>query len=245
MTHLEIKDLHTQIEGKDILNGINLQINKGEIHTIMGPNGSGKSSLAMSLIGHPKYRVTKGIALLDNEDLLKMTSEERSKNGLFIAFQYPIAIQGVSVANFIRASYFAHNPNANINSFIKLLNSNMKKLGIDEEFIKKDINDGFSGGEKKKSEILQLAMLNPKIAILDEIDSGLDVDSLKVVSKMINLIKNDDMSIILITHHPNILEYIETSFIHVMSKGKIIKSGDALLAKQIEKDGYKKIIKDK
>ncbi len=243
MNQLEIKDLHVNIEGKEILNGVSLQIKRGEVHALMGPNGSGKSTLSFSIMGHPSYKVTKGNVLYEGKDLLDKTVDERAREKIFLAFQYPSSVTGVSVSNFIRAAYLAQNPGASFHDFAKILKENMELLHIDQSFMQRYLNDGFSGGEKKKAEILQLAVLKPKLALLDETDSGLDIDSLRVVAEGVNAVKNQNMSILLVTHYQRILNYIRPDVVHVMYKGKIITSGGSELAEKLEKEGYENIIK--
>ncbi len=236
---LEIKDLHVSTDNKEILKGLSLKINKGEIHAIMGPNGSGKSSLSLTLMGHPRYQVTSGSIKLDGEDLTGLTPDKRAKLGLFLAMQYPVAVPGVSVFNLLRAA------NKNLNSqkvsaleFQKIVKKEMKNLKIEEKFLTRSINDGFSGGEKKKAETLQLSILRPKYAILDETDSGLDVDALKIVSSGINNVFSSDIGILLITHYQRILKYVKPDFVHILVDGKIVKSGTAELASVVEDKGY-------
>lgn len=246
---LEIKDLHVSVEGKEILKGVSLKISKGEIHALMGPNGSGKSSLAMTLMGHPNYKVESGEIIFDGKDILRMKPNERARLGLFLAFQYPYAVPGVSVFNFLRTAYTALKFNGgpktkkeefvNILEFSKLLSEKMKMLDMDNTFAKRYVNDGFSGGEKKKAEILQMAMLKPKIAIVDEADSGADVDSLKIIANGMNKIfEQENTGFLLITHYNRILQHIKPHHVHVLVDGKIVKSGDATLADEIEKKGY-------
>jgi len=247
MSKLEIKNLHVSIDGKKILNGLNLSVKEGEIHAIMGPNGSGKSTLAFVIMGHPKYKIEEGDILFDGKSILKMKPDERAKLGLFLAFQYPYSITGVSVFNFLRTAYTSLHGESNgkkekmvdILQFSKLLAEKMKLLKINSEFSQRHLNDGFSGGEKKKTEILQMAILNPKIAILDETDSGTDVDAMKIISHGINEIhKENKTGILLITHYNRILNYVKPDFVHVMVGGKIVKSGGAKVADEIESKGY-------
>lgn len=247
MSKLEIKNLHVSIEGKKILNGLDLVVNQGEIHAIMGPNGSGKSTLAFVLMGHPNYKLEQGDVLLDGKSILKMKPNERAKLGLFLAFQYPYSIPGVSVFNFLRTAYTSlygqsedkKEKMVDILKFSKILSEKMKMLKINPEFSQRNLNDGFSGGEKKKTEILQMAMLNPKIAILDETDSGTDVDAMKIISQGINEVHRENKTgMLLITHYNRILNYVKPQFVHVMVNGKIVKSGGADLASEIESNGY-------
>ena len=240
---LDIKDLHVSVEGKPILKGLSLTVNKGENHAIMGPNGSGKSTLANTLMGHPKYVVDKGDILIDGENIVKLSPDKRAKKGLFLAFQYPHEVSGVSVFNFLRASFnsITETPDSkplSIIAFRKYLREKMEILGIEESFVKRYINEGFSGGEKKKSEILQMAVLKPKIAVLDETDSGLDIDALKIVSEAVNTMSGPDLGILLITHYQRILKYVKPEFVHVLIDGRIVKSGSMSLAEELENKGY-------
>ena|SRR3989338_1649620 len=244
---LEIKDLHVSIDGKEIIKGVNLKVEKGKIHAIMGPNGSGKSTLANVLMGHPKYKVEKGSITFDGKNVLVMTPDQRAKAGMFLAFQYPVEVAGVSLFNFLRAAYNSINNGhakniekevISVLDFQKLLKEKVKLLQMDESFIYRHLNEGFSGGEKKRAEILQLAVLNPKIAILDETDSGLDIDSVKIVANGVNDLKGTDMGVLLITHYQRILKYIKPDYVHVMINGKIVKSGGEDLAEQLEQKGY-------
>ena len=231
---------------KPIVRGLDLEIKPGEVHAIMGPNGSGKSTLANTLMGHPKYQITKGKIELDSLDLTNLTPDKRAKAGLFLSMQYPPEIPGVSISSFLRLSAGAlRGKTENPITFHKELNERMKELGIDPSFASRHINLGFSGGERKRLEILQLLILNPTYALLDETDSGLDVDALKIVAKGINKFKSPKRGILLITHYNRILEYVIPDFVHVMVEGKIIKSGDAKLAKEIEKNGYEKYVNQK
>ena len=240
---LDIKDLHVSVEGKPILKGLSLTVNKGENHAIMGPNGSGKSTLANTLMGHPKYVVDKGDILIDGENIVKLSPDKRAKKGLFLAFQYPHEVSGVSVFNFLRSSFnsISATPDSkplSIIAFRKYLREKMEILGIEESFVKRYLNEGFSGGEKKKSEILQMAVLKPKIAVLDETDSGLDIDALKIVSEAVNTMSGPDLGILLITHYQRILKYVTPEFVHVLIDGKIVKSGSMSLAEELENKGY-------
>ncbi|WP_339254526.1 Fe-S cluster assembly ATPase SufC [Sporosarcina sp. FSL W8-0480] len=241
MATLEIKDLHVEIEGKEILKGVNLTINTGEIHAIMGPNGTGKSTLASAIMGHPKYEVTSGTVLLDGEDVLEMEVDERAKAGLFLAMQYPSEITGVTNADFMRSAVNARREEGDeisLMKFIRELDSKMDVLEMDQDMATRYLNEGFSGGEKKRNEILQLMMLKPKFAVLDEIDSGLDIDALKVVSKGINEMRGEGFGCMIITHYQRLLDYITPDFVHVMMQGRVVKSGGAELAKQLEESGY-------
>ena len=240
---LDIKDLHVSVEGKPILKGLSLTVNKGENHAIMGPNGSGKSTLANTLMGHPKYVVDKGDILIDGENIVKLSPDKRAKKGLFLAFQYPHEVSGVSVFNFLRSSFnsITETPDSkplSIIAFRKYLREKMEILDIEESFVKRYLNEGFSGGEKKKSEILQMAVLKPKIAVLDETDSGLDIDALKIVSAAVNTMSGPDLGILLITHYQRILKYVKPKFVHVLIDGRIVKSGSMSLAEELENKGY-------
>ncbi|HFD6055177.1 TPA: Fe-S cluster assembly ATPase SufC [Staphylococcus aureus] len=238
---LEIKDLHVSIEDKEILKGVNLTINTDEIHAIMGPNGTGKSTLSSAIMGHPSYEVTKGEVLLDGVNILELEVDERAKAGLFLAMQYPSEITGVTNADFMRSAINAKREEGqeiNLMQFIKKLDKNMDFLDIDKDMAQRYLNEGFSGGEKKRNEILQLMMLEPKFAILDEIDSGLDIDALKVVSKGINQMRGENFGAIMITHYQRLLNYITPDKVHVMYAGKVVKSGGPELAKRLEEEGY-------
>ncbi|UDI78784.1 Fe-S cluster assembly ATPase SufC [Staphylococcus taiwanensis] len=238
---LEIKDLHVSIEDKEILKGVNLTVNTGEIHAIMGPNGTGKSTLSSAIMGHPTYEVTQGEVLLDGVNILELEVDERAKAGLFLAMQYPSEITGVTNADFMRSAINAkrgEGQEINLMQFIKKLDKEMDFLDIDKDMAQRYLNEGFSGGEKKRNEILQLMMLEPKFAILDEIDSGLDIDALKVVSKGINEMRGDDFGALMITHYQRLLNYITPDKVHVMYGGKVVKSGGPELAKRLEEEGY-------
>ena len=238
---LEIKDLHVSIEDKEILKGVNLTINTGEIHAVMGPNGTGKSTLSAAIMGHPAYTVTQGEVLLDGVNVLELEVDERAKAGLFLAMQYPSEITGVTNADFMRSAINAKREEGkeiNLMQFIKKLDKEMEFLDMDPNMAQRYLNEGFSGGEKKRNEILQLMMLQPKFAILDEIDSGLDIDALKVVSKGINEMRGDDFGSLIITHYQRLLNYITPDFVHVMYNGKIVKTGGEELAQRLESEGY-------
>ena len=238
---LEIKDLHVSIEDKEILKGVNLTINTGEVHAIMGPNGTGKSTLSSAIMGHPSYEVTQGEVLLDGVNILELEVDERAKAGLFLAMQYPSEITGVTNADFMRSAINAKREEGqeiNLMQFIKKLDKEMDFLDIDKDMAQRYLNEGFSGGEKKRNEILQLMMLEPKFAILDEIDSGLDIDALKVVSKGINEMRGEDFGALMITHYQRLLNYITPDKVHVMYGGKVVKSGGPELAKRLEEEGY-------
>ena len=244
MSTLEIIDLHVSIEDKQILKGVNLVMNTGEIHAIMGPNGTGKSTLSQAIMGHPSYTITKGQVLLDGEDVMEMEVDERARAGLFLAMQYPSEIAGITNAEFMRAAINARRPEddkISVMNFIKKLDEKMEILNMPEEMAERYLNEGFSGGEKKRNEILQLMMIEPKFAILDEIDSGLDIDALKVVSKGVNLMSGPDFGVLIITHYQRLLNYVHPTFVHVMMDGRIVKSGDASLAKRLEAEGYRGI----
>jgi len=240
---LEIKNLETSVENKKILKGINLKIMPNEIHAIMGPNGSGKSTLASILAGKKEYEITKGEIKFLGKDLNELSIDERAKMGIFLSFQYPIEIPGISTINFLKTAINEIRKYKKIKEldsleFMKLVESKKKIIDINEELINRSLNEGFSGGEKKKNEIFQMAMLNPVLSILDETDSGLDVDALKMISKGINKIKNKENSMIIITHYQRILNYIKPDFVHILNNGKITKSGDRKLAIEVEKNGY-------
>lgn len=238
---LEIMDLHVSIEDKEILKGVNLTINTGEIHAIMGPNGTGKSTLSSAIMGHPSYEVTQGEVLLDGVNILELDVDERAKAGLFLAMQYPSEITGVTNADFMRSAINAKREEGqeiNLMQFIKKLDKQMDFLDIDKDMAQRYLNEGFSGGEKKRNEILQLMMLEPKFAILDEIDSGLDIDALKVVSKGINQMRGEEFGALMITHYQRLLNYITPDKVHVMYGGKVVKSGGPELAKRLEEEGY-------
>jgi Fe-S cluster assembly ATP-binding protein len=241
---LEIRDLHVAVEGKPILKGLSLAVSKGEIHALMGPNGSGKSTLANALMGNPKYEITGGSIFLNGVDILEMSADERGRKGLFLAFQYPTAIPGVSVANFMRMALTARRKEMGIEKplppkeFRALVMEKMALLKMDDSFAGRYINDGFSGGEKKRAEILQMAVLQPEIAILDETDSGLDIDALRIVSEGVNALSGPNLGVLLITHYQRILNYIKPQFVHVLVDGRIVKSGGPELAHELEAQGY-------
>ncbi|MCM3631188.1 Fe-S cluster assembly ATPase SufC [Paenibacillus glycanilyticus] len=240
-THFVIDGLKAEIEGKEILKGINLEIKGGEIHAIMGPNGTGKSTLASALMGHPKYEVTEGTASIDGEDLLEMSVDERARAGLFLAMQYPSEIPGVTNSDFLRSAINARREEGSeisLIKFIRQMEKKMKELEMNPEFAHRYLNEGFSGGEKKRNEILQMAMLEPKIVVLDEIDSGLDIDALKIVSNGVNAMRSEDRGFLIITHYQRLLNYITPDFVHVMMQGRIVKSGGPELAERLENEGY-------
>ncbi len=241
MATLEIKDLHVEIDGKEILKGVNLTINTNEIHAIMGPNGTGKSTLASAIMGHPKYEVTQGEVLIDGENVLEMEVDERAKAGLFLAMQYPSEISGVTNADFLRSAINARREEGDeisLMKFIRELDKTMEFLEMPEEMAQRYLNEGFSGGEKKRNEILQMMMIKPTFGILDEIDSGLDIDALKVVSKGINEMRGEGFGCLMITHYQRLLNYITPDHVHVMMQGKVVKSGGAELAHRLEAEGY-------
>jgi Fe-S cluster assembly ATP-binding protein len=240
---LSIKNLHASINGKEILKGINLEVKPGEIHAIMGPNGSGKSTLSYVLSGREDYEVTEGDILYNGESILEMAPEVRARAGMFLSFQYPIEIPGVSMANFMKASVneirkAQGKETLDSVSFLKTMREKMKLVEIDEKLISRSVNEGFSGGEKKRNEIFQMAMLEPKLAILDETDSGLDIDALKVVANGVNKLRNSENAFIVITHYQRLLDYIIPDFVHVLHNGKIVKTGDKALAHELEAKGY-------
>lgn len=246
---LSIKDLHANVEGKEILKGLNFTVNEGEIHAIMGPNGAGKSTLASVLVGNPNYEVTKGDVLFKGKDLLDLDPEERACEGLFLSFQYPVEIPGVSMTNFMRAAinetrkYNGLEP-IPASDFLKMIKEKRELVELDSTLASRSVNEGFSGGEKKRNEIFQMAMLDPKLAILDETDSGLDIDALRVVAAGVNKLRRKDNATIVITHYQRLLEYIKPDFVHVLYKGRIVKSAGPELALQLEEQGYDWIIKD-
>ncbi len=239
--HLKIEDLHVAIDEKEILKGFNLEINGGEIHAIMGPNGTGKSTLASAIMGHPRYEVTEGSVKLDGEEVLEMEVDERAKAGLFLAMQYPSEVSGVTNADFLRTAINSRREEGDeisLMKFIRTLDDKMAKLDMDEAFAQRYLNEGFSGGEKKRNEILQLLMLEPKIAILDEIDSGLDIDALKIVAEGVNAMRGPEFGCLIITHYQRLLNYIKPDKVHVMMQGRIVKSGGPELAQRLEEEGY-------
>ncbi|WP_298995896.1 Fe-S cluster assembly ATPase SufC [Flagellimonas sp. S174] len=240
---LEIKDLHASIEDKKILKGINLEVNPGEVHAIMGPNGSGKSTLASVIAGKEEFEVKKGSISLDGEDLEELAPEERAHNGIFMSFQYPVEIPGVSVTNFIKTAINESRKARGLedmpaNEMLKLIREKSELLEIDRKFLSRSLNEGFSGGEKKRNEIFQMAMMEPKLAILDETDSGLDIDALRIVANGVNKLRGKDNAIIVITHYQRLLEYIVPDYVHVLHDGKIVKSGTKELALELEEKGY-------
>ena|SRR5688572_13250911 len=244
MPTLQIENLHVAVEGKPILKGLSLTVSKGEMHAIMGPNGSGKSTLANALLGHPKYEITEGVIRFKGEEIGEWSADERARRGLFLAFQYPTAIPGVSVANFLRMALQARRKELGEEKplppkeFRALMKEKMALLKMDDSFAGRYINDGFSGGEKKRAEILQMAVLRPEIAVLDETDSGLDIDALRIVAEGVNALAGPDLGVLLITHYQRILNYIKPHFVHVLVDGRIVKSGGAELAHELEAQGY-------
>jgi Fe-S cluster assembly ATP-binding protein len=245
MSELVIRDLHVRVGGKEILKGVNLMVGQGEVHALMGPNGTGKSTLAYTLMGHPNYEVIQGEVLFKGISLLGLTADERAHLGLFLAFQYPVAIPGVSVANFLRSALNAQrhyrdplDKGIPIPEFRKLLREKMDILKMDHSFAGRYLNDGFSGGEKKRAEILQMATLKPEIAIMDETDSGLDIDALRIVSEGVNALRGSDLGMLVITHYQRILNYIKPEYVHILLDGRIVESGGPELALHLEEQGY-------
>lgn len=245
MSELQIVDLHVSVNNREILKGVNLTVRQGEVHALMGPNGTGKSTLAYSLMGHPNYEVTQGEVWFKGQNILELEADQRAHLGLFLAFQYPVAIPGVSVANFLRAAINARrkvdNPEDKgipIPEFRKLLKQVMDNLKMDHAFAGRYLNDGFSGGEKKRAEVLQMAMLRPEIAIMDETDSGLDIDALRIVAEGVNTLRGPDLGVLVITHYQRILNYIKPDFVHIMLDGHIVESGGPDLALHLEEHGY-------
>lgn len=241
MKTLKIEDLHVQIDGKEILKGVNLTVNTGEIHAIMGPNGTGKSTLSQTIMGHPAYQITQGTIKLDGQDLSEMSVDERARAGLFLAMQYPAEIQGITNFEFMRSAVNARRADddqVDVMTFMKELEEKRNFLSMNAEMASRYLNEGFSGGEKKRNEILQMLMIKPAIAILDEIDSGLDIDALKVVSKGVNSMRSADFATLMITHYQRLLDYIVPDYVHVMMGGKIVKTGGPDLAKRLEGEGY-------
>ncbi len=240
---LEIKDLHANVNGKEILSGINLTVNPGEIHAIMGPNGSGKSTLSAVFAGNPVFEVTKGEVYFQGKNLLEMAPEDRAREGVFLSFQYPVEIPGVSMVNFMRTAINEHRKYKNLepisaSDFLKLMREKKEIVELDTKLTNRSVNEGFSGGEKKRNEIFQMAMLNPKLSILDETDSGLDIDALRIVANGVNQLKNSDNASIVITHYQRLLEYIVPDFVHILYKGRIVKTAGKELALILEEKGY-------
>ena len=246
---LEVKDLHASVNGKEILKGINLSIKKGEVHAIMGPNGSGKSTLSSVLVGHPSFEVTKGSVTFEGQDLLELSPEDRSHAGLFLSFQYPVEIPGVSMVNFMRAAVnekrkYEGKLALTASEFLKLMREKRAVVELDNKLANRSVNEGFSGGEKKRNEIFQMAMLEPKLSILDETDSGLDIDALRIVAEGVNKLKTSETSCIVITHYQRLLDYIKPDVVHVLYKGRIVKTAGPELALEIEKRGFDWIKKE-
>ena len=247
MSVLEIKDLHVSIEDREILKGLNLTLKTGQIAAIMGPNGTGKSTLSAAIMGNPNYQVTQGQILFDGQDILELATDERARLGLFLAMQYPVEIPGITNAEFIRAAMNAgkeDDEKISIRQFLTKLDEKMELLGMKEEMAERYLNEGFSGGEKKRNEILQLLMLEPKFALLDEIDSGLDIDALKVVSKGVNAMRGEGFGAMIITHYQRLLNYIKPDVVHIMMDGRIVMTGDAQLAARLEKEGYAQLAEE-
>lgn len=245
MSDLDIRNLHVSVEGREILKGVNLLVRQGEVHALMGPNGTGKSTLAYSLMGHPNYEVTEGEAWFKGQNILELEPDQRSHLGLFLAFQYPVAIPGVSVANFLRSAVNAHRKAENsedkgipVPEFRRMLKETMDLLKVDHSFAGRYLNEGFSGGEKKRAEVLQMAALKPEIAVMDETDSGLDIDALRIVSEGVNTLRGPGLGVLVITHYQRILNYIKPDFVHIMLDGRIVESGGADLALHLEEHGY-------
>ena len=242
---LVIQDLHVNVEGREILKGVNLTVPTGEVHALMGPNGSGKSTLAYTLMGHPKYEVTQGQVLFKGEDILELEPNERARRGVFLAFQYPTAIPGVSMANFLRMSLKSvQGQEMPVMKFRQLVKEKMALLKMDDSFFTRYVNDGFSGGEKKRAEILQMALLQPQIAIMDETDSGLDIDALRTVSEGVNALRGPNLGALIITHYQRILNYIRPDYVHVLVDGRIVRSGQQDLVEALEARGYDWIINE-
>ena len=240
---LEIKDLHASVEGKEILRGVSLQVRSGEVHAVMGPNGSGKSTLAQVLAGHPAYTVTGGSVRYDGKDLLELDPEERAREGVFLAFQYPVSIRGITNSYFLRSAVNAirkhkGEPELDPLDFLQVLEDKLKAIGWDDSLMNRAVNEGFSGGEKKRNEILQLAVLEPRLAILDETDSGLDIDALKTVAEAVNMLRSPQRSFVVVTHYQRLLNYIVPDYVHVLAEGRIVKSGGKDLALTLEEKGY-------
>ena len=241
----EMQNLHVRIAEREILKGLNLTIRKGEVHALMGPNGSGKSTLAYALMGHPKYTVTEGKILMKGQSLLEMEPDARARLGLFLAFQYPCEVPGVRMSNFLRLAVSARvGKEIDVMEFYDKIEKTMKRLDMGEQFVKRYVNEGFSGGEKKRNEVLQMMMLQPEFAVLDETDSGLDIDALKIVSQGVNELRGPDLGVLIITHYERILRYITPDFVHILVDGRIVKSGGADLAAHLEEHGYDWIIKE-
>ena len=253
MASLEIRDLHVRREGKEILKGVNLKTGPGEVHAIMGPNGSGKSTLAYTLLAHPKYEVTSGDILLDGKSILEMSADERARSGLFLGFQYPVEVSGVGYSHFLRTAYNSLSKAIQgedrevfitVREFQKYLKDNLARVGLRDEFLSRYLNEGFSGGEKKRSEVLQMAVLKPKVSILDEPDSGLDIDAVQAVAKAISEVSGKDSTVMVITHYARILKFLnKLDYVHVFAEGRVLRSGGASLADELEAKGYDWAIK--
>jgi len=253
LASLEIRDLHVRREGKEILKGVNLKTGPGEVHAIMGPNGSGKSTLAYTLLAHPKYEVTSGDILLDGKSILEMSADERARSGLFLGFQYPVEVSGVGYSHFLRTAYNSLSKAIQgedrevfitVREFQKYLKDNLARVGLRDEFLSRYLNEGFSGGEKKRSEVLQMAVLKPKVSILDEPDSGLDIDAVQAVAKAISEVSGKDSTVMVITHYARILKFLnKLDHVHVFAEGRVLRSGDASLADELEAKGYDWAIK--
>ena len=240
---LDIRNLHVSIHGKEILKGLNLTVREGEVHAIMGPNGSGKSTLSNVLVGNPAFKASEGVILYKGKDLLTLSPEDRSREGIFLSFQYPVEIPGVSMVNFMRAAVNAHHeyrnePPVSATDFLKLMREKREIVELDNKLVSRSVNEGFSGGEKKRNEIFQMAMLNPTLAILDETDSGLDIDALRIVANGVNKLKTPENAIVLITHYQRLLDYVKPDVVHVLYKGRIIKTAGPELALELEEKGY-------
>jgi Fe-S cluster assembly ATP-binding protein len=242
---LELRDLHIAIDDKEIVKGVSLTVRRGEIHALMGPNGSGKSTLANTIMGHPKYTVTSGDILFEGQSIKVLPPDERARRGIFLSFQYPTSIPGVTMVNFLRRAVNAvRGTEMPVREFRALLTEKMALLKVDQEFARRYVNEGFSGGEKKKAEILQMGVLQPKLALLDETDSGLDIDALRVVAEGVNAVAGPDMGVLIITHYQRILDYIKPDRVHVLADGRLVRSGGADLAREIEERGYDWLIKE-
>jgi len=249
MALLEVKDLRVTVETREILKGINLTINAGEVHAIMGPNGSGKSTLAYAIMGHPKYKVVSGDILFNGQSILTLTTDQRARLGLFLAFQTPLEIQGVPLTGFLRTAYNmmitqAGGVQVSPMEFMKIVREKIAMLNVDESFIRRYLNEGFSGGERKKNEVLQMLILKPKLAILDEVDTGLDIDSLRIIAQAINTLRDNNRAMLMITHYQRILKYVKPDFVHIILDGKIVMSGDYKLAEELETKGYEWVKKE-
>jgi Fe-S cluster assembly ATP-binding protein len=242
---LSINDLHVSVEGNPILRGVDLEVPKGEVHTIMGPNGSGKSTLAQVLLGHPAFEITQGSITFKGDDITELDPDERARRGMFLAFQYPVEVPGVSVSNFLRTAMGAvRGEDIPVREFMGELRESLKSLGMDESFARRNLNEGFSGGEKKRAEILQLAMLRPELAVLDETDSGLDIDGVRVVAEAANKLKSPDIGFVIITHYTRILKYVTPDVVHILLGGRVVRSGGTDLADHLEEVGYEELRKE-